>query len=33
VPQWLVQWENMSKEEATWEDAHDMMTVFPHFHP
>jgi hypothetical protein len=33
VPQWLVQWENMSKEEATWEDAHDMMAVFPHFHP
>jgi hypothetical protein len=33
VPQWLVHWENMAEEEATWEDAHYMMATFPGYHP
>lgn len=33
VPQWLVHWDNMTEEEATWEDAHYMMATFPGFHP
>jgi hypothetical protein len=31
VSQWLVQWLNMSPEEATWEDADFMKTAFPDF--
>jgi hypothetical protein len=33
VPQWLVHWENMTADEATWEDAHYMMATFPGFLP
>jgi hypothetical protein len=33
VPQWLVQWEEMSPEEATWEDATFMQSTFPSFKP
>ncbi|KAK1649380.1 hypothetical protein QYE76_067185 [Lolium multiflorum] len=33
VPQWLVHWENMTADEATWEDAHYMMATFPGFVP
>jgi hypothetical protein len=33
VPQWLVQWEEMSPEEATWEDAAFMQSTFPSFKP
>lgn len=31
VVQWLVQWENLSPEEATWEDADFLKEVFPAF--
>lgn len=31
VVQWLVQWENMTPEEATWEDADFIKHVFPEF--
>ncbi|CAA0810306.1 Unknown protein, partial [Striga hermonthica] len=33
VVQWLVQWVNMSKEEATWEDAIYIMKQFPEIQP
>lgn len=32
VTQWLVQWLNMSPEEATWEDAGFIKTTFPKFY-
>lgn len=31
--QWLIQWVNMPKEEATWEDASIIREIFPTFHP
>ena len=31
VTQWLVQWLNMSPEEATWEDADFIKSTFPEF--
>lgn len=33
VPQWLVQWESMTPDEATWEDAHFIQATFPAFQP
>jgi hypothetical protein len=33
VPQWLIQWEGMTEEEATWEDADFMQATFPEFKP
>ena len=33
VPQWLVHWENMTQEEATWEDASFITATFPGFNP
>ena len=32
VTQWLVQWVNMSPEEATWEDADFIKNTFPVFY-
>ena len=33
VPQWLIHWEGMDPEEATWEDAEFISTTFPDFQP
>ena len=33
VPQWLIQWDNMTVEEATWEDAEFVLKTFPDFKP
>jgi hypothetical protein len=33
VPQWPIHWENMSLEEATWEDAKFIEATFPTFQP
>jgi ribosomal protein L21E len=33
IPQWLIHWENMSPEEATWEDAKFIQATFPTFQP
>jgi hypothetical protein len=33
VPQWLIHWENMTPEEATWEDAKFIQATFPSFQP
>lgn len=33
VPQWLVHWENLSLDEATWEDAKFIQATFPNFKP
>ena len=33
VPQCLVHWENMSPDEATWEDASFVQATFPEFKP
>jgi hypothetical protein len=33
VPQWLIHWENLTPEEATWEDASFIRSTFPAFHP
>jgi hypothetical protein len=33
VPQWLIQWENLNADEATWEDAAFIQATFPHFKP
>jgi hypothetical protein len=33
VVQWLVHWENMSTEDATWEDAKFIQATFPGFKP
>jgi hypothetical protein len=33
VAQWLIQWVNMPKEQATWEDATFIRKIFPAFHP
>jgi hypothetical protein len=33
VPQWLVHWENMATEDATWEDAAFIQATFPAFKP
>ncbi|XP_062203820.1 uncharacterized protein LOC133906043 [Phragmites australis] len=33
VAQWLVQWENLSADDSTWEDAKFIQSVFPHFNP
>jgi hypothetical protein len=33
VPQWLIHWENMSPDDATWEDADFIHATFPSFHP
>jgi ribosomal protein L21E len=33
VPQWLIHWENLSPEEATWEDAKFIQATFPTFQP
>jgi hypothetical protein len=31
IPQWLVQWQGLPEEEATWEDASFVQTTFPSF--
>jgi hypothetical protein len=31
VVQWLIQWQNLSPDEATWEDADSIKHVFPEF--
>lgn len=33
IPQWLIHWENMSIDEATWEDAQFIQATFPWFKP
>jgi hypothetical protein len=33
VPQWLIRWDGMTEEEATWEDADFMQATFPEFKP
>jgi hypothetical protein len=33
VPQWLVHWDSMTADEATWEDAEFISKTFPHFKP
>jgi hypothetical protein len=33
VEQWLIHWENISKEEATWEDVKFIKAAFPTFKP
>jgi hypothetical protein len=33
VPQWLIHWDGMTEEEATWEDAEFMQATFPEFKP
>jgi len=33
VIQWLIQWTNLPKEEATWEDVSFIRKVFPSFNP
>lgn len=33
VPQWLVHWQSMSPDEATWEDAAFIQATFPSFKP
>jgi hypothetical protein len=33
VPQWLIHWDGMTEEEATWEDAEYMQATFPEFKP
>jgi hypothetical protein len=33
IPQWLIHWENLSPDEATWEDASFIQATFPEFHP
>jgi hypothetical protein len=33
IPQWLIHWENMTPEEATWEDADYIRSTFPDIHP
>ncbi|CAL9013158.1 unnamed protein product [Prunus brigantina] len=31
VTRWLIQWEGLPAEDATWEDASDILTRFPSF--
>jgi hypothetical protein len=33
VAQWLIKWENLPANQATWEDASFIQNVFPAFHP
>jgi hypothetical protein len=33
IPQWLIQWENLNADEATWEDGAFIQATFPHFKP
>jgi hypothetical protein len=33
VPQWLIQWEGLTADEATWEDADFIAKTFPEFKP
>jgi hypothetical protein len=33
VDQWLILWENLSHQEATWEDAKFIQAAFPNFKP
>jgi hypothetical protein len=33
VVQWLVKWENMTTDQATWEDASFIQKIFPAFQP
>jgi hypothetical protein len=33
IPQWLVHWDTMTAEEATWEDASFIQETFPSFSP
>jgi hypothetical protein len=33
IPQWLIQWEGMKEDEATWEDAEFIQATFPTFKP
>jgi hypothetical protein len=33
VPQWLIHWQDMSRDEATWEDASFIQSAFPSFKP
>ena len=33
VPQWLIHWENMTPEDATWEDVAFVQATFPDFKP
>jgi hypothetical protein len=32
VTQWLVQWTNLPPDDASWEDAHFIKTIFPAFY-
>lgn len=31
VTMWLIQWEGLPKEDATWESAYDIVSRFPAF--
>jgi hypothetical protein len=33
VAQWLIKWENLPDDQATWEDASFIQKVFPALHP
>jgi hypothetical protein len=33
IPQWLIQWDNLPVEEASWEDAAFIQSAFPSFKP
>ena len=33
VDQWLIQWENLTESEATWEDVNFIRAAFPDFKP
>jgi hypothetical protein len=33
VVQWLIHWENLTEDEATWEDASFIQATFPEFKP
>jgi hypothetical protein len=33
IPQWLIHWEGMEPEDATWEDADYIQATFPNFQP
>jgi hypothetical protein len=33
IPQWLIHWDTMTSEEATWEDASFIQQTFPEFQP
>jgi hypothetical protein len=33
IPQWLIQWDNLPVEQASWEDAAFIQSAFPSFKP